>query len=160
MWGLEQSGSLKEHLRILQKRGKICVGEDFTLLPDTYPIHPLTLEPRRHQDRQDMLQKRKEGLVDDIIKERELWDKANPYWVDRKFIKPEGYQESPPYQSIKQIKKDKRRNERLNGGLTADTQYITDKSKDPGVTYVKDPIHNCQSELNLARKKEQKEFAK
>ena len=37
MWGLEQSASLKEHLRILQKRGKICVGEDFTQLPDTYP---------------------------------------------------------------------------------------------------------------------------
>lgn len=97
MWGIEQSGSLKEHLRILQKRGKICVGEDFTQLPDTYPVHSLTMEPRRHQDRQDMLQKRKEGIVDDMVKERELWDKANPYWVDRKFIKPEGYQESPKY---------------------------------------------------------------
>jgi hypothetical protein len=30
-----------------------------------------------------------------------------------------------------------RRNERLNAGLTAETQFITDNSKDPGVTYVK-----------------------
>jgi hypothetical protein len=44
-----------------------------------------------------MLNKRKEGIVDDIQKERELWDKVNPYWVDRKFIKPEGYTENPLY---------------------------------------------------------------
>jgi len=55
------------------------------------------------------------------VKERELWDKANPYWVDRKYIKPEGYTDHPLYQSIKQIKKDKRRNERLTAGLTAET---------------------------------------
>ena len=42
-----------------------------------------------------MISKRKEGLVDEMVKERELWDKVNPYWVDRKYIKPEGYQESP-----------------------------------------------------------------
>ena len=102
MWGLEQSGSLKEqHLRIMQKRGQICVGEDFTKISETYPVHSLTMEPRRHENRQDMMQKRKEGLVDDIVKERELWEKANPYWIDRKYIIPEGYTEHPLYQSIK-----------------------------------------------------------
>ena len=153
MWGLEQSGSLKEHLRIMQKRGKICVGEDYTKLTETYPVHSLTMEPRRHENRQDMMQKRREGLVDEIVKERELWDSANPYWIDRKYIKPEGYTDNPLYQSIKQVKKEKRRNERLIAGLTAETQFITDNSKDPGVTYVKKPVPNCQSELNLARKK-------
>lgn len=83
------------------------------------------------------MQKRREGLVDDIVKERELWDSVNPYWIDRKYIKPEGYTDNPLYQSIKQVKKEKRRNERLNAGLTAETQFITDNSKDPGVTYVK-----------------------
>lgn len=107
-----------------------------------------------------MLQKRQEGLVDEIVKEREVWDKANPYWIDRKYIKPEGYTETPLYQSIKQLKKEKRRNERLGVGLTAETCHIKDTSKDPGVTFVKSPVVNCQSELNLVRKKQQKEDAK
>lgn len=51
MWGLEASGSLKEHLRIMQKRGKICVGEDYTQMTETYPVHSLTMEPRRHENR-------------------------------------------------------------------------------------------------------------
>lgn len=46
------------------------------------------------------------------------------------------------------------------GGLTAETEFITDNSKDPGIAYVKNPVINCQSELSLARKKEQKQFAK
>jgi hypothetical protein len=50
MWGLEQTGGLKEHIRVMQKRGKVLAGEDFSPLMETYPVHPLTLEPRRHQD--------------------------------------------------------------------------------------------------------------
>jgi hypothetical protein len=42
LWGLEQTGGLKEHIRVLQKRGKILPGEDFSPLMDTYPVHPLT----------------------------------------------------------------------------------------------------------------------
>jgi hypothetical protein len=97
MFGVEKSASLKEHLRVLQKRGKILPGEDFAPLLDTYPTHPLTNEPRRHLDRADMISKRKEGAVEEAAKERELWDRANPYFVDRKYIKPEGYVESPLY---------------------------------------------------------------
>jgi hypothetical protein len=55
IWGIEQSGGLKEHIRVMQRRGKILVGENFTPLLETYPVHPLTLEPRRHLDLEDML---------------------------------------------------------------------------------------------------------
>ena len=48
MWGLEQAGGLKEHIRVMQKRGKVLAGEDFSPLQETYPVHPLTMEPRRH----------------------------------------------------------------------------------------------------------------
>ena len=50
LWGLEKTGGLKEHLRVMQKRGKVLAGEDFSPLLETYPVHPLTMEPRRHED--------------------------------------------------------------------------------------------------------------
>ena len=41
-WGLEQTGGMKEHIRVMQKRGKILSGEDFGPLTGTYPEHPLS----------------------------------------------------------------------------------------------------------------------
>ena len=38
-----------------------------------------------------MLKKRKEGVVDEMEQERLLWEKANPYYVERRWLKPEGY---------------------------------------------------------------------
>lgn len=74
IWGVEQTGGMKKHIRVLQKRGKILTGEDFSKLTDTYPVHPLTKEPRRHLNRGDMLQKRKEGVVEEMEEERKIWE--------------------------------------------------------------------------------------
>ena len=100
VWGLEQSAGLKDHIRIMQKRGKIVHGENFTVLTETYPVHPLANEPRRHEDRRDMLRKRKEALVNEMEEEKKLWDQLNPYFIDRKWFKPPGYTENPPHNSV------------------------------------------------------------
>ena len=63
-------------------------------------MHPLTIQPRKHMDRTDMMNKRKEGACEEAEKERDLWDKANPYFIDRKYIKPEGYVDQPLYTSV------------------------------------------------------------
>jgi hypothetical protein len=152
LWGLEQTGGLKEHIRIVQKRGKVLAGEDFGPLTETYPVHPLSLEPRRHLDQGDMLKKRKEGLNDEMEQERLLWEKVNPYFVDRKWLKPEGYQETPLYTSVSQMLRDKRRNARIKGGLTAEPKDIKG-SHEPTTAYINSPTFNCKSELNLHRKK-------
>jgi len=136
----------------MQKRGKILAGEDFSPLTDTYPLHPLTLEPRRHLDQPDMLRKRKEGVVDEMEQERQLWEKANPYFVERRWLKPEGYTEAPVYASVGEVKREKRRNARIKGGLTADNVDIKDDKHDPTTQYVKSPTFNSKSELNLNRK--------
>ena len=118
MYGVEKTAGLKEHLRVMQKRGKILVGEDFNPLTETYPVHPLTMQPRRHQDRTEMMNKRKEGACEEAAQERDLWDKANPYFIDRKYIKPEGYVDSPLYTSVNQIRKEKKKQDRGKAGLT------------------------------------------
>jgi hypothetical protein len=153
MYGVEKTAGLKEHLRVMQKRGKILVAEDFNPLTETYPVHPLTMEPRRHQDRTDMMNKRKEGACEEAAKERDLWDKANPYFIDRKYIKPEGYVDSPLYTSVNQIRKEKRKNERVVAGLTVKPTYQKDPSNDPTTAFVNCPVVNCRSELNIVRKK-------
>ena len=131
MYGVEKTACLKDHLRVMQKRGKILVGEDFNPLTETYPVHPLTMEPRRHQDRSEMIHKRKEGACEEAAQERELWDKANPYFIDRKYIKPEGYVELPLYTSVNQIRKYKKKHDRAKGGLTEKPVYQKDPSNDP-----------------------------
>ena len=107
-----------------------------------------------------MLRKRKDGVVEEMEQERLQWEKANPYFVDRKWLKPEGYQEAPLYTSVNHIRRDKRRNARIKGGLTAETVEIRDDKRDPGVSYVKSPTFNSKSELNLHRKKKAHEEAK
>lgn len=149
VWGLEQSAGLKDHIRIMQKRGKIVSGENFTVLTETYPVHPLAKEPRRHEDRRDMLRKRKEALVNEMEEEKKLWDDLNPYFIDRKWFKPPGYTENPAHNSVGQLKAAKRLNERIEMGLTAEPLDMKDSSKDPGVQYVTSPETNCQSQLLL-----------
>lgn len=60
VWGIEQSGGQKSANRIIQKRGKIIQNDDFTVLKETYPEHPLTTVPRRHLNRDDLIKKRKQ----------------------------------------------------------------------------------------------------
>lgn len=144
----------------MQKRGIVCIGEDFTQLTGTYPTHPLTLNPRRHQSQSDMQQKKKDGASDDMIKEGVLWDKANPYWIDRVYVKPEGYVETPLYTSVNQARKADRQKQREEWGLTCKPVFLTDSSKDPNLKFIVRPEYNCKSELNLSRKKQTLKDAK
>ena len=44
VWGIEGISAN----RILQKRGKVIQNDDFSVLKDSYPEHPLSNAPRRH----------------------------------------------------------------------------------------------------------------
>ena len=92
--------------------------------------------------------------------EQRLWDEANPYFVDRKLIKPEGYTEAPLFKSTKEIKHVKKRNERILVGLTAEPIDIKDHEQDPGLGFIKSPSINCKSQLELCRRKTAFEEAK
>ena len=84
-----------------------------------------------------MMKKRKECLVVEMEEEKKLWDKLNPYFIDRKWNKPEGYQDNPKYTSVNQMRDVKRRNERIEVELTAEVLDLKIASNDPGVGYVK-----------------------
>lgn len=64
VWGIEQSGPTGLH-RIMQKRGKIVHAENFTVVRDTYPIHPLTLKEVDTRTRKELADKRKLANISD-----------------------------------------------------------------------------------------------
>ena len=43
-------------------------GENFAVVRETYPVHPLTKEPQRFVNRQDLLHKRKEFNTTELEK--------------------------------------------------------------------------------------------
>jgi hypothetical protein len=59
VWGIEQYGGISAN-RILQKRGKVIKNDDFSVLRESYPEHPLSNAPRRHYNKEEMLLKRKQ----------------------------------------------------------------------------------------------------
>jgi hypothetical protein len=101
-----------------------------------------------------MLNKRKEGACEEAAHERDLWDKANPYFVDRKYIKPEGYVDSPLYTSVNQLRKEKKKLDRAKAGLTVKPVY-QQQNDAPTTAFVKSPVISSKSELSLLRKKRQ-----
>lgn len=81
MWGIEQSGPTNMH-RLLQKRGKIVHGENFLVVRDTYPVHPLTTKEVDTKTQKELFLKRKIGNINDLEKQKNIWDAANPSHVD------------------------------------------------------------------------------
>ena len=57
-------------------------GDDYSSLQDTYPVHPLSLEPRRYIDKEDMLEQRKARNFSELDEQKKRWDLLHPSHVD------------------------------------------------------------------------------
>ena len=116
-WGLDQSGANRGH-RVIQKRGKIIKGDDFTVLKDTYPVHSLSQEPRRHINRQDLLMKRKQQNLTELDIANKAWDTANPRVETMKdYVNSETYVSKPRYSSLEVKKTEDKKIARAKVGL-------------------------------------------
>ena len=85
VWGIEQSGPTGLH-RIMQKRGQIVHAENFTVVRDTYPVHPLTTKEVPFKTTKELFYKRKAENINDYETQKKLWDDANPSHIDQKKI--------------------------------------------------------------------------
>ncbi len=52
----------------MQKRGKIVHGENFAVVRDTYPVHPLTVKEVENKTQKELFEKRKLGNITDFEK--------------------------------------------------------------------------------------------
>lgn len=51
--------------RLLQKRGQFVHAENFMVVRDTYPTHPLTTKEPNHKTNKELFEKRKVDKVKD-----------------------------------------------------------------------------------------------
>lgn len=139
VWGIEQSGANCEN-RIIQKRGLIIKGDDFTVLKKTYPEHPLSQEPRRHINRADLMNKRKARNVSEMDKQKQDWDQANPSHIDqRQLVRNEYYVENPEYATLSHKKAALKQVARVKIGLNENFTDLRVSSKDPTLKFVHNP---------------------
>ena len=107
VWGIEQSVPSNLH-RLMQKRGKVIHGEDFLVLRDTYPVHPLTTKQVDTHTQKELFVKRKIANISDLDAQKKRWDDANPSHVEQKQIKSEFHVENPAHTSMKAMKEQKK----------------------------------------------------
>lgn len=81
VWGLEQSGPAVN--RVMQKRGQVIAGEDWTQVEKSYPKHPLSQADRRHYNKKDMLEKRRKQDVAHLTAQKAAYDQQNPLYVEQ-----------------------------------------------------------------------------
>jgi hypothetical protein len=69
------------HHRILQKRGKIVISDDFSPMEQTYPVHPLSCIKPHNQTQADLKSRRKMLNQSELKSLKDQWDIKNPQYI-------------------------------------------------------------------------------
>lgn len=116
------------------------MGDNFTVLKNTYPEHPLSSQPRNYINRSELLQRRKDQNISDMELQKKLWDQHNPTHIElNQLIPSEFYRSNPAFNSIKAKRSLEREEARIKVGLTANFIDIKDYSVSPTLAFVEEP---------------------
>lgn len=80
IWGLESSGPSAN--RVMQKRGEIVQGEDFTNVKKTYPQHYLETQDVKYSSIKDVNKARMISDAQSLAKCKERYDELNPPYTE------------------------------------------------------------------------------
>lgn len=69
------------HHRILQKRGKILISDDFSPIEQTYPKHPLSYIKPHNQTQADLRSRRRMMNQSELKSLKDQWDINNPQYI-------------------------------------------------------------------------------
>ena len=160
VWNRDKMGVTRP-FRFMQKRGQFIEAEDFCPIRETYPVHPLTKVVPHVATFTELKKLRKEENIKEINKK--ISDYENQY--ARLMIydyndKENNGKKKPSHYSIKQIKEEKTKNDRIKCGLEPEFTEIRDLKKHPGLEYVYDPVFKTKKEIKEAYKKENLEESK
>lgn len=146
MWGVEASGPNRSY-RVLQKRGKICDGDDFGEVKTTYPAHPSSVFVPMHTNFQDLKQKR--HLEDKVKLEKckQEWDKRHPSSVSRPYILSEYFVDNPKHKTMSEIKSELKRQAREKANLKPMGDFSVDEKPAPTLKYIATPSAYCKQAL-------------
>jgi hypothetical protein len=88
------------HHRILQKRGKIVISDDFSSMEQTYPVHPLSCIKPHNQTQADLKSRRKMLNQSELKSLKDEWDIKNPQYIAYRPPESEFFVKNPKYKFI------------------------------------------------------------
>ncbi|OMJ89748.1 hypothetical protein SteCoe_8015 [Stentor coeruleus] len=149
VWGCESSG-LNRSFRLIQKRGKVIVNEDFWKVRETYPDLPTD---KKKSTKSQLENKRKDEAKEEAKKnEKRLNTVTNREISLDNFLCKEHYVESPAYSSIKEKREIEKKNARVRAGLSYEPKDL--KDNDIAFSYNQKPQNTSFSDMKSTRKAE------
>ena len=147
VWGCESSG-LNRSFRIVQKRGKVIMDEDFGKIRDTYPV---SITNGRTLTKSQLDEMRKDQFKEDSKKNEQKINTVTKLLLPiESFLSKDNYVSEPKYQSISVKKETERQNARIKAGLLQDTQDI--KTGDVNFKYTSSPNNTSFSDMKVTRR--------
>ena len=148
VWNIDKLGGVRP-LRLLQKRGQFVDAEDFLPVRETYPKHPISNNIPRCATYTELKNLRKKENVHNINEKMAEWEKTHPTRFFNGQIEDLNKNKKPPkFTSVRQIKEEKNRNDRINCGLNPETTDNRNNTiKPPTLEYVYNPKHKTKGEI-------------
>ena len=148
VWNIDKLGGVRP-LRLLQKRGQFVDAEDFLPVRETYPKHPISNNIPRCATYTELKNLRKKENVHNINEKMAEWEKTHPTRFFNGQIEDLNKNKKPPkFTSVRQIKEEKNRNDRINCGLNPETTDNRNNTiKPPSLEYIYNPKHKTKGEI-------------
>ena len=148
VWNIDKLGGVRP-LRLLQKRGQFVDAEDFLPVRETYPKHPISNNIPRCATYTELKNLRKKENVHNINEKMAEWEKTHPTRFFNGQIEDLNKNKKPPkFTSVRQIKEEKNRNDRINCGLNPETTDNRNNTiKPPSLGYIYNPKHKTKGEI-------------
>ncbi|MCQ2819896.1 MAG: hypothetical protein MJ252_21740 [archaeon] len=141
--------------RLLQKRGKFVMAEDFMPVRETYPRHPISDNQPEHGTFSELKAKRKQQTKEYVSNKIQEWeDKHKKKHFENYNQFDDLSSKQPLYKTFTELKNAKHMNARLNCGLTEKEQDIKDIFHDPSLAYIYDPKHKTKGDLDKEKQRE------
>lgn len=140
-WGCDMSGN-KRSFRVIQKRGKVIVDEDFAKVIETYP--PFEVKETHVRTKSQLNEERRNEKKERANELQQKWEQYNPAQVERVRARDEFYVENPKFNSLSHRKTEEKLEARRRAGLEEPTLLM--KSQED-FSYCKDPAAKTRIEM-------------
>ncbi|OMJ91605.1 hypothetical protein SteCoe_5866 [Stentor coeruleus] len=149
VWGCESSG-LNRSFRLVQKRGKVIIDEDFGKVRETYPDLPVD---NKKSTKSRLENKRKDEAKEEAKKnEKRLNTVTNMELSLDNFLCKENYVERPAYSSVREKREIEKKNARVRAGLSYEPKDL--KDNDIAFSYNQNPQNISFSDMKSTRRTE------
>lgn len=140
-WGCDMSGN-KRSFRVVQKRGKVIVDEDFSKVLETYP--QMETKESHVRTKSQLIELRRSEKKEKANEMQQKWEEYNPFKVEEVKARDEFYVENPRYKSLSHKQEEDKLEARRRAGLDNPTFHMT---ANESFSYTKEPAVKSRTEM-------------